>query len=1758
LLGSPVLRDITLRDEQDVVVGRIAELRLNYNLRALLNKRLEIQTAEVIQLELTLVQAADGRLNLIDLLSSSSSEPGAGGLPFAIVIDNLYIRQGHLTLQLPALSGVQHLEDLEAHLSAQLGESGFAMQMQQATAHATPADVAIRALQGVLQTHDGVVQVDDLRLQTAQSTVTASGTLPDASQEAHLTLHMQPLDLAEVGRLQDNPALHGQVRLALQADGPLEALQVQSELSALAGRMTVQGQINSIATPPRYRGTLDVTHLDLAALLRQTPHSNLNMQLTVDGAGVALQELHTTVRLELSSSHLGDIVLHPSHIQLEIADQRVQIHRLALHTSLARTTASGVFALNGATDVQYTLNADLSELQRLVSITDLAGHIQTQGQVNGTWPDLKGHGMLEANDLRYANNTLESLRLTYDGSQLGSQPQITAQLLARQARVGPLPIAQVVLDATYQGREKQTRFAIEVVQSPGSGGQAQGTLTQDAAGQQVVLEELQVRLSERTWQAVAPLQVAFGPQRLEVTQFHLVHNEESLVLSGAVHGDQLQDIHLRATQLDLSYWHQLLPLSDLMHGRLTLDAQLTGTRIEPDLQAALTLQSPAAPPLPFTQLHSRLVYAQRQLQSTWRVHQDNRDVLMLEARLPIDLALTDVPLAQRLRQGPVAIRIRLEQPHLAALHQWQPALPQLTGTLQGTLNLQGTYATLDLDASAQLQQLGIEGMVAQMRAPVHLHSTLVTAPSFAALVQGLTQRQMTLQMPTLVLRIPTLEGRVLGSDQRASAGSTRPTPGDAEAGEPVEVHNLLLQASAQWTGNGPQATLEHLGFQVSGFELPRIDVQLAAQWTPQSLNLTRLHLRSAQSELRVQGSLTQPEQQVQLRLDVLRLDLAHLPFTLPPTLPRLVQGVLSVHGHLSAPQVEAHLQYAGGQIDAALSAQLQERLPRYQATLRLDGLDLAQVLPPAQGRLQARAQLQGTGVTEEQRRVTLAMTVETAGFTLAPGLAAQLRATLAGSALQLQRLNVHSAAAALTASGTLSTARQAALQYHLTLGDLTSLQPLLSAPLQASGSLTGTLQGPLSALRTRGQLQLEAWRVAEVRGQRLQATFTADQISSALQATLRAQLRHVQGPSLPPSSLSVEGTYASQQGTLTVAVTEGPYQRTRLVGQVDLTTGQRLTLKTLRVQHQELVWENTAPVEIARNPEGTVHIQRFRLRSGPQTIRVQGTLEPQGAVRAEVRVMDLRLRSTARAFAPDLSMPDGRLALAMSLSGTRAQPQVQGTIQLTALQWQEQQLGHIQATFGLSDATWQTALRWQVQGDEIMQAYGTVRLGAARALDLRLQAPAVNLALLAPLMPAVTQSAGILSLDLQVTGALQQPQVYGALSLRDGVLQLAATGERYQDIEARLTFAGDRITLNQVQIGSRSGSLQLTGWLAHTGLTLRQVDIALDAHNFTAMRTSTIDAVVSAQMTVRGSQQELTVLGSLTVPRAHLRVDRLPGTGPAPVQPWELTVAGVYGPGPKAPGNGTASSPTPAPRLMLLSALRANIQVDLPRNIWLQGAGTAIEISGNLQITKERGEPVILSGSLETVRGFASYYGKQFTLERGLVTFTGTPEIVPRLDVIVTKEITDYVVSIHVTGTAQQPEITFSSTPELPQADILSLLVLGKPINQLTQTEHTSLVNEAQQLVGGLVASQLERVLAPALGLQTVEITAGEQVGTGSVQVGRYVTDDLFLTLEQEFGTEESATTLGLEYSITRRLKARASSSNQGETGLDLLWRLDY
>jgi translocation and assembly module TamB len=497
----------------------------------------------------------------------------------------------------------------------------------------------------------------------------------------------------------------------------------------------------------------------------------------------------------------------------------------------------------------------------------------------------------------------------------------------------------------------------------------------------------------------------------------------------------------------------------------------------------------------------------------------------------------------------------------------------------------------------------------------------------------------------------------------------------------------------------------------------------------------------------------------------------------------------------------------------------------------------------------------------------------------------------------------------------------------------------------------------------------------------------------------------------------------------------------------------------------------------------------------------------------------------------------------------------EGGLHLTSLRWQQHDLGEVQGQVRINDMVMGVDLHWRDQKQELLHVSGEASLDTRQALTLQLHATNVDLQRLKAFIPAVAQSAGTLHLDLRLTGTLQHPQAYGTLRVDDGVLQLTTTGVRYKDIQVQLLFTGNRVEILQWHAQSGKGTLDLTGGAESAGLTLRRLNLDLQMQQFTLMHTPALEAVVSAAVELRGSLDEMLATGTITVSPAQIQLRDKLVSGVDTVQPWQLTVEGVYGSGPQKVTTEVAASGTH--QVPSLSFLRADLQLELPRNVWVRGPGTAIELSGALTITKELGESFVLSGTVETVRGFASFYSGKFAVERGRVTFTGSPEINPALDVIVTRAVSDYVVSINVSGRAKSPQLTLSSTPDLPQADIVTLLVVGKTSDRLTESERGGLSSRAQQIVGNVAAGELEQLLAKPLGLDTLDIQTGDKLEGSRVSVGRYITQDIFLLYEQPLG-DEKGNKVGVEYSINRHLKVKVSGSNTGDAALDILWRIDY
>ena len=1749
LLSAPTIRDIVLEDAQGNVVMQLPALRLRYDLTQLLQSKLLIHEIAIVQPQANVVQAADGSINLSRLLPPSDTPPedtsSGFSLPLDVELNALTIEDGQASLQLSALPGVKTVKDLNLRLRGELTNERQQVELQQLTAQTQPAEVDLNTLQVALQKTGPNIQIKDFQLDTDNSHIAIHGRLPGGTQPANLTVKIEPFDMADVGRLLADDSLTGLLQAQLTAEGPPEALNLSGQLRAEGGEVALNGKLNIAAASPTYQADVHINNLNIAALMRREAlESDLNVHLAVQGRGLALAALEGEARVQILPSTFGDIALNPSDIHITAQGQRIEVPQFHLDTSVAQMNVDGRLDLNGDSMLHYDLQVQLADLQQLLGTDALQGSAHLQGEASGTWPALTTSGTLNAQGLRYDDNQLQDLAATYEASQLGAEPHATAQIRLQEAQLGTLPVAQLELQAVYDQATSQLQFTTEVAQSADYEGALSGTLTLDDTDKTILLDTVRIRLQDHTWIAPQPLDVVLAANGVNINRVLLTHDDESITASGRVDGSNFDNLRVHASHIDLDFIRSILALPELVSGRASLDAMLSGTMEDPQLRTDLQVRAPDRPSWPFEHIHVTLDYTQPELNGQIHVRQQERDVIDLNVHLPAHLAFNELSPAKLLVDAPVAMTLEINRPDLRALRHALPTLPPLAGTVQADIGLQGTYAQLELDSTIELRQFGLVGTIENVNAPLQLTGTVATAKSVAALAQALADGTLSPAVRDLTLRAPSMVGQL---------------PSPEQAPQPLRVNNLELRADAQVPGDANQsleATLHTLSLQAQAFDLPATRLNLAAAMQANHLDIKRLAIQSASSELRGKGHMNLQNQNVQFNLDIPRLRLSDFAPALPENLPKDIQGTIDVTGSTQAPEVAVHLRYAGARIEADVAAELQKALPSYQANLTIQSLDVASFMPDTSGHIDAHLRIDGEGLEGQNRRANVALDLDSQHFALAPGLTTELRATLQGNTVQLDTLYVQSEPVTLDAGGSLSDDRGGALTYTLTLGDLTSLQQQLGLDLDVQGHLRGSISGTLDALNAEGILQLEDWRYAAWHGQAIHASFNAQELTTRPQAEFQATIADVAGPSLDASSVALEGTYNTDRGRLDVRVTEGPFQQTQITGEVALEAGQDLTLTTLNLQRGDWNWSNPQPIRVTRDAEGQVEVSNFELRNGQQAILAQATLPPQGPIAGNVRIHQLHILPNVQAFAPALAVPDGEVQLEMTLKGTMQEPGAKGVLQLTDLAWQQHQLGELEAQLDLAHNTLTSDVHWRDQQTDLLRLQGTVGLDAAGALDMIVQSQNFDLSRLSSYTDAVQQSDGELNLDLRLSGTTRQPEMHGQLDLTDGLLQLAATGEPYKDIRMQVNFAGERINLETLKVGSTTGTLNLEGWLELAGTALKELNIDMTADNFTAINTQDIEAILTADLSAAGSLEALSVNGEVTIPRARVRIEGLLGGGPAAVTPEQLTVEGVFGTGTTA-ANG-ANGSQPAERQTELSFLQADVTIEMPRNIWVQAQGTAIELSGDLHVTKDLQRPLIIAGDIQTVRGFASYLGKKFTVEEGRITFTGTEEINPVLDITATHQVSGYTVTIHVQGTPKQPEIGLSSAPEnLEQADIISLLVFGRTTDRLSGSEQGSLGQKAQNAAVGAVAGQAAAVVGQEIGLDTVEVEVGDDPSETRVGGGKYITQDIFLSYERELG-RVGGNTVRVEFSINPRLKLKGSSSDTGETAVDLLWRWNY
>lgn len=588
--------------------------------------------------------------------------------------------------------------------------------------------------------------------------------------------------------------------------------------------------------------------------------------------------------------------------------------------------------------------------------------------------------------------------------------------------------------------------------------------------------------------------------------------------------------------------------------------------------------------------------------------------------------------------------------------------------------------------------------------------------------------------------------------------------------------------------------------------------------------------------------------------------------------------------------------------------------------------------------------------------------------------------------------------------------------------------------------------------------------------------------------------------------------------------------------------------------------------EVAMRQAGTyaaegkrLSISLPRVSWGDAAIAVSGNTDGRSiAGRAVVQRLSA---ATLSALIPGLS-GEGRLAAELELSGKATDPSGELHVALEGLKFDAGDTANLPPLSGSVTGVLRAG-RLDINGDLAGVGKAALRVQADVPLTLVFSPFAFDIPQrremsarlswkgdIAPVsamlpLPAHRLS-GALDLSVQAGGTPSSPVVDGAMIWSDGRYENIVTGTVLADIDMRARMEGNEIVLRELTAtDGAEGRLSGNGAVRLTGKGNAPITANLTLRKFAVLRRDDVSATASGELAANGALESLDVAGRIQTERieAYLADSLPPGI-------VELDVVEI---------NGHPSENAPVVQeseTSLAPSIALDITVTVPHRAYLRGRGLDSEWAGELRVTGSTESPV-LNGELRPVRGRFNLAGTVFRLkDGGRVVFDGSEEIDPRLDISAEHQADALTAVVRIQGTASQPRISLTSTPEFPRDEILSHVLFNKGIGTLSPGEAAQLASAAATLTGitGGGAGILDRI-RDRLGVDTLRIGEGEE-GDATVGVGKYLSDDVYVGVDA--GPAQRSGNVSVEITVIPNVTVETDVGADARSRVGVNWSWDY
>jgi translocation and assembly module TamB len=407
---------------------------------------------------------------------------------------------------------------------------------------------------------------------------------------------------------------------------------------------------------------------------------------------------------------------------------------------------------------------------------------------------------------------------------------------------------------------------------------------------------------------------------------------------------------------------------------------------------------------------------------------------------------------------------------------------------------------------------------------------------------------------------------------------------------------------------------------------------------------------------------------------------------------------------------------------------------------------------------------------------------------------------------------------------------------------------------------------------------------------------------------------------------------------------------------------------------------------------------------------------------------------------------------------------------------------------------------------------------------------------------------GPIDIAADMSGSLADPEIHGSLAGNALRLQSSVTGTDISQIVARGSFSGARLVLSELGgqtanggtvVGSGAVDFGSMGPEAGGGTRGPSIDLKLAGKRAQFINRTDMALTATGPLRIMSDGHSGTIAGRLTIDGARWRLGQAAAVAGLP----DIATKEINRRADVAP-----ASVHDMPWRLLVDAAGSG-------GLRLAGMGLDSRWGANIHLRGTLDNPAI-GGEANMVEGTYEFAGRRFDLTRGRITFDGGSPPDPRLDMLATASVSGITANVTVRGTANRPDIVFSSIPALPEEEVLARLLFGNSITQISAPEAVQLGAALAALHGGSgmdPINKLRRVIGlDRLRVVSADVTTGQQTG---VAAGKYVTRHIYAELVSD-GKGYSAS--NVEFRLTNWLALLGSVSTIGRQSVNARASKDY